>query len=125
MALRGLNILSEKIKISEDEELISAHLERLIFTPINSIPGFPGIGSRVPSFFWEPGDQELVEDILQEISLLVQAYEPRISTNSIKVTIFNLAPDKTGLIIEIDWSMIVDSTIRNTTKFFKIRELTL
>ena len=125
---RGLNTLATPIKISEDAELVGSHLERLFFTPIGSIPGLDGIGSRIPLFFWEPADESLANDILEEVKLLIDAYEPRLELLEVQVEFINLpnssqSRTRTGMSIEVTWQLRDDETVQDTTQFFRIKEV--
>lgn len=124
MALYGLNTLDPKkiAKISKDNEVINAHLERLLFTGFGEIIGYPQLGSRIPEFFWEPMNEETASDILSETQFLIETYEPRINIESLSVTFQQMSPADTGLIIELEYTLVGDDYNQYVAKFVKIRD---
>ena len=59
--ITGLNTLNadKGIEFLSDAELINAQIERLLFTEIGSVPGYPSWGSRIPSYMYEPMNTDL------------------------------------------------------------------
>lgn len=109
--------------VLDDYKSAAAHLERLIFTPLDSIPGMLGIGSKVPDFLDEPMDEETAEDILEEIEFLFDNYEPRLTLNETTIELRSMDRDKEGVLITLSISPHSNEEIRETISFFRIREI--
>lgn len=119
--MKGLNILGGNLKISEDEELVGARLERLIFTKPNSIPGEPQVGCFFVDMLWEPMDQITFVKMLDEIQKVVDMYEPNIEIVKILINISSLNPDSEMLTLQMDWNFKGTKEIK-TSMIHKIRD---
>lgn len=83
--MRGFIIQDGMVKLVEGSDLFHARMKRLFFTPINSMIGYLGKGSRVLSYFWEGATTATARNILTEVKLLVSAYELGTSLKGIGV----------------------------------------
>lgn len=103
----------EELKIGTYEESVRDSLRRLIFTKIGEILGFPEIGSRIYLYFHGPVDEQSAADILEEITFLIQTYEPRINLKSVLVNF-----DGVGVEIQIKYVIIADPSKQDRTATF-------
>ena len=51
--MNGLIITPDETTMAEDAAYIHARLERLLFTGIGDVLGFPNDGSKIMNYFWE------------------------------------------------------------------------
>ena len=125
--VKGLDLFSEDApKISENYELINAHLERLFFTKAGSIVGYEKVGSKVLDFFWEPSDASTATRILEEVKFLIKNYEPRITIKELKVNIIKNMGSGHALVIELTYSLAGTENIREeeqSVEFYRVKEL--
>jgi phage baseplate assembly protein W len=75
----------QEFKIGTYDESVRDSFRRLLFVKIGEIPGLPEIGSRLYLYFHGPCDEEAANDILSEITFLIQTYEPRVTLKSLLV----------------------------------------
>lgn len=113
--MKGLNVLGGELKISEDEELVGARLERLIFTKPNSIPGEPEVGCYFIDMLWEPMDQITFVRMLDEIQKVVDLYEPNLDIEKITINIQSFDADREMLTLQLEWSFKGTREIKTTT----------
>lgn len=113
--MKGLNILNGALKISSDEELVGARMERLIFTKPNSIPGEPEVGCYFVDMLWEPMDQITFVNMLDEIQKVVDIYEPNIEIVAIRINISSFDANRELLTLEMDWNFIGTKEIKTST----------
>lgn len=85
--MKGLNTLSNPIKISSDAELVASRLERLIFTPKGTVLGEPEFGSNIPFLLQEPIEVGLAREILRELEELIFQNEQDIVLESLDVVL--------------------------------------
>lgn len=102
--MKGLNVLGGALKISEDEELVGARLERLLFTKPGTIPGEPLVGCYFTDMLWEPMDQITFVRMLDEIQNTIDIYEPNIEIAGIKINISSFDANRELLTIILDWT---------------------
>lgn len=113
--MKGLNTLGGELKISSDEELVGARLERLIFTKPNSIPGEPEVGCYFTDMLWEPMDQITFVNMLDEIQKIVDLYEPNLNIEAIRINISSFDANRELLTLEMDWSFVGTKETKTST----------
>ena len=102
--LSGINTLGTNgIEILKGAALINSQLERLLFTEIGTVPGYPDWGSRIPDYMYDGMTTDLAADILREVKYLISTYETRITLLTAKVTLRNASQENVGVIIEITY----------------------
>jgi len=113
--MKGLNTLNGNLKISSDEELVGARLERLLFTKPNSIPGELGVGCYFIDMLWEPMDQITFVNMLDEVQKVVDLYEPNLEIVTIRINISSFDANRELLTLELDWNFIGTKETKTTT----------
>ncbi len=110
--ISGLVINHDNIAIGNYRTLIHDRLKRLFFTPIGEAIGALNKGSRIPEMLHNLNDYSIASNILSEVELLVNVYEPRIELDSIEVKTEETEL-YSGIIIKIDF-YYTGTTIKDT-----------
>ena len=120
--MKGLILNNLVSSVAEDNDYIRARIERLLFIPEGEILGIPDFGSKLIEFLHEPADETTADDIINEISFLMQEREPEIDIDDIFVEILNNDSGQSGLLIRMN---IYDNTTQQEQEieFFKIIEV--
>ena len=120
--MKGLILNNLNFAVAEDNNYLSARIERLLFIPEGEILGIPDFGSKLIEFFHEPLDETSADDIINEITFLMQEREPEIDIDDIFVEILNSDSGQNGLLIKMN---VYDNTTQQQQEieFFKIIEV--
>jgi phage baseplate assembly protein W len=120
--MEGPVLNSKNSSILSGNSYIAARLERLFFISEGEMLGNPDYGSRLIEFFHEPLDETTADDIINEISFLMQEREPEIELEDITVSILNDDSGSNGLIISLTVYNVVDQETE-VIEFFKVIEV--
>jgi phage baseplate assembly protein W len=120
---QGIIFNNKNSSVKFDKDYLSARLERLLFVEKSEILGFPDFGSYLPEFFHEPEDETIAEEIINEITFLIQTYEPDLEIEDITAEILGTDSGQNGILIKMNIYIIETQTIEEI-KIFKIQETT-
>lgn len=120
--MKGLILNNLSSSVAEENNYIRARVERLLFIPEGEILGIPDFGSKLLEFFHEPSDETTADDIINEITFLMQEREPELDIDDIFVEILGSDSGQSGLLIKMN---IYDNTTQQQQEiqFFKIIEV--
>jgi phage baseplate assembly protein W len=113
--MQGLILNDKKSSVSINKEYLAARVERLLFTEVGHILGYPDYGSRLNEFLHEQLDDTTAEDIINEITFLFQTYEPDIEIEDILVDILYSESSQTGIVIKMNLYIIETGEVQEIT----------
>lgn len=102
--IKGLAV-TDGVDIANDIDALSASLKRLLFVGIGESLGNLERGSRIPEYLDEPQTMQTANGIINEVVMLIQAFEKRINLQSVGV----LFTDDRGIVIQIEFYWIGDN----------------
>ncbi len=85
--MKGFVVQDGMFRLVDGKDLMHARMKRLLFTPISSMVGFIGKGSRVLNYFWEGATKQSAASILTEVKLLVSAYMREVRLKTVGISI--------------------------------------
>jgi phage baseplate assembly protein W len=120
--MKGLIFNNLMSSVADNSDYIRARIERLLFIPEGEILGFPDYGSAIQDFFHEIEDDISADDIINEITFLMQEREPELEIDDIYIEILNADAGQNGILIRMN---IYDNTSQQNQEieFFKIVEV--
>jgi len=100
--MQGLILTDTDIRIATDADLINASLERLFFNELGTSIGSLTRGSRILDYLDEGADEKAAAALLEEMTTLIQNFEPRIVLDGVGCEI---TPDNgsMGVVLYVRW----------------------
>lgn len=121
--MKGLILNESGIKIAEDKEYYASRAERLLFEPEGGILGAPDWGSRMNEFFFEPEDESLANEMINEASFLFSKREDILSLSSMSINIIPTTNGSNGFVFSVGVEYPEQIDEEQEIKFFKIIEV--
>jgi hypothetical protein len=123
--MKGLNTVTNPIKISEGAELVVARHERRFFTEPMSVLGEPEWGSSIPFLMYEPATEGLARETLREVEEILLSDE-EIALESLEVRFIPVKDNgQENMLLEINYAfrLRVEPSETIQVRFFRIAEL--
>lgn len=121
--IKGIGLTADRgWQVLGGSDLFNNRLERLIFQKEGGLLGNPDFGSLVLNYLADPDDRVSQFDIINEISILMQTYEPDLSLIDASVSSGN----EPGIGNVVTVKLTVEYTLTDQTfqvEFFKIRDI--
>jgi phage baseplate assembly protein W len=102
--------VSNDVALSYDEQAVVRSVRNLLLTGFYERPFQPNLGSNLNKLLFEPADQLTSNLIESEVRDVISNFEPRITVNTINVTI---SPDENSF--NLSMTFFVGNNTRATT----------
>jgi hypothetical protein len=120
--MKGLVIDDAGPRIAEGKDHTSARIERLFFTQEGGILGHPDWGSRIIDYFYEPSDEENANEILNEMTFLLNERDS-IVIDELSVDLVAGEAGTNGVILKVNVFEDDSETEVQEIEFFRITEI--
>jgi phage baseplate assembly protein W len=110
--MKGLAITEEAVYIAQDNDLIQRDLNRLLFMRLEDAIGQLDIGSRIPDMQDNEISAATAKTIIDEATLVISLFEPRIEVDSIAVNMDS--GNSENYDGEKEWTMVFIMTFHKT-----------
>lgn len=120
--MKGLVIDDKGARIAEGKDHTSAKIERLFFTQEGGILGHPQWGSRIIEYFYEPSDEESANEIINEMTFLLNERDT-IEIDELSVDLIAGESGSNGVILKVNAFTEESQLEPQEIEFFRIVEI--
>jgi phage baseplate assembly protein W len=118
----GLVIDDNGPRVASGKEQMHSRIERLFFTQEGGILGHPQWGSRILEYLYEPSDEEMANEIINEMSFLLNEQDS-IEIDEVSVELIGTDSGSNGVILKVNAFEDSQATIPEPIEFFRIVEI--